>query len=58
MDSYTVMLHYLWIVENEYKHSTQMVKNEFALSTDSWIHYVWIKYYSQKVYSAIHEAFV
>ena len=40
------------------EHSTWIVKNEFALSTDSWIHYVWINYFSQIVDSTIHETFV
>ena len=33
-------------------------KNESSLSTDSWIHYVWIIYFSQIVDYTIHEAFV
>ena len=32
-------------------------KNEFVLSVDSWIHYVWTNYYSQITDSTIHETF-
>ena len=57
MDSWNVMQHYVWIVQNELALYME-VKNEFALFTDSWTHYVWMNYFSQIVDSTIHEAFV
>ena len=41
---------------NEY--STRVVKNEFKLSMDSWIHYVYVNYYSWVLDSDIHKALV
>ena len=68
MDGWNVHLHYSdisslgtlwycgWCKNNE--HSTWIVNNEFMLSTDSWIHYVWTNYYLQIVDSTIHEVFL
>ena len=40
------------------EHPIWIVKNEFTLSTDSRVHYVYINYYSQIIDFTIHEIYL